>query len=101
MTSGAVWETFKSGRNSWTGTITAIWAPADTTGQGVMLSGASLNGVFYVDGDSTGDTKYTGSYNVEGIGTGVEAAGNRVGGLQAAGAWRPGHHSGLSIAPSS
>lgn len=54
-------ESNVAGRTSWSGSIEVMWDKADTTGQGVMLIGASVALVFYPEGNSSGKQKYTGT----------------------------------------
>ena len=61
-------ETFLIDKSSWTGSIEAHWDETDTTAQGAMTIGASVAIIFYPEGDSASDTKYTGTGLITGVG---------------------------------
>lgn len=50
-----------AGRTSWSGSVECQWDPSDTTGQGAMAIGATVTIIFKPEGDTTGDTIYTGT----------------------------------------
>ena len=50
-----------AGRTSWTGSIEVQWDETDATGQGVMTVGATAVLVFGPEGNTTGDTIFTGT----------------------------------------
>ena len=49
------------------GTIDCMWDETDTTGQGALTAGASVTLNLYPEGDTTGDTYYTGTAIVTSI----------------------------------
>ncbi len=54
-------ESNVAGRTSWSASIEVMWDKADTTGQGVLLVGASVALIFYPEGSAGGSQKYTGT----------------------------------------
>jgi hypothetical protein len=61
---GDDWDTHLAGRNSWSGSITCHWDPADTNGQEALTVGASVSLVLYPSGSGSGDAKLTGTATV-------------------------------------
>ena len=59
--------TVQAGRTSWSGSIECLWDETDTTGQGAMTVGASVTIVFLPEGNTTGDTSYTGTAIITGV----------------------------------
>lgn len=60
-------RTFTSSLKTWSGSVECIWDETDTTGQGALTIGATVTVVFHPEGDTTGDTIYTGSAIVTGV----------------------------------
>ena len=60
--------THQTGIGSWSGSMTCFWDETDTNGQGAMTKGASVTLNLYPEGDTTGDTYYTGTATITGIG---------------------------------
>ena len=60
-------STYVAGKTSWTGSIECQWDETDTTGQGAMTVGASVSVVFLPEGNTTGDTSYTGTALITGV----------------------------------
>lgn len=60
-------ESFVSDKTSWTGSITVHWDDSDTTGQDVLILGASVAVIFLPEGNTTGDISYTGTALVDGV----------------------------------
>jgi hypothetical protein len=58
---------FDPGLVSWTGSAEAFWDETDTNGQLALTIGASVTLNFYPEGDSSGDSFYTGTAIVTGI----------------------------------
>lgn len=54
-------KTFVADKNSWSGSIECHWDETDSTGQGAMTAGASVTLNLYPEGDTSGDTYYTGT----------------------------------------
>ena len=83
LTSGS--KINKAGSKSFTGTAECFWDETDTTGQNVLVNGATVTLKFMFEGDTTGDTYKTGSVIVESLSTSgavdgmVEAAFNFTG----------------------
>lgn len=61
---GDDWDTHLPGRNSWSGSITCHWDPADTNGQEAMTIGTSVSLSLYPSGDGSGDAKLTGTATI-------------------------------------
>jgi hypothetical protein len=87
-------EKNKPGRTNWSATIECMWDKADTTGQGAMTIGASLQIVFKPEGETTGDQIYTGTAVITGRSQAVadEAMVTQSFNLQGDGALVPGSH---------
>lgn len=60
-------RTYLPSLTSWSGSVDVFWDETDTTGQGALTIGAVATVNFYLEGDTTGDTYYTGSAIVTGI----------------------------------
>lgn len=54
-------RTYKPSLTTFTGSIDALWDETDTTGQGALSIGAEVTFAVYPEGDTSGDTYYTGS----------------------------------------
>jgi len=54
-------RTYKPTLTSASGSITCFWDEGDTTGQGAMTAGSEVTLNLYPEGDTSGDTYYTGS----------------------------------------
>ena len=54
-------RTYKPSLTTFTGSIDALWDETDTTGQGALSIGAEVTFAVYPEGDTTGDTYYTGT----------------------------------------
>lgn len=67
-TMGDAAETHQLGLTSWSGQMTCYWDETDTTGQEAMTSGASVSVDLYPEGDSSGDTHYSGTATITQIG---------------------------------
>ena len=71
---GDEWKTFKSGSDvekQWSGSIVCHWDETDTNGQEAMTNAASVTLNLYVEGNSSGDTYYTGTAIINEIGVSV------------------------------
>ena len=55
-----------AGKTSWTATIDCHWDETDTTGQGAMTVGSTVTIEFLPEGNTTGDTKFTGTAIITG-----------------------------------
>lgn len=62
------WVTHLPGKKSWSGQLTAAWDETDTSGQEALAIGASVTLNLYPEGASTGDTYWSGTATVTGIG---------------------------------
>lgn len=60
-------RTFVPTLTSFTGSADVYWDETDTTGQGALTVGSSVTIGFYPEGDTTGDTYYTGTAIVTGV----------------------------------
>lgn len=60
-------RTYLPSLTSWSGSVDVFWDETDTTGQGALTIGAVAVVNFYLEGDTSGDTYYTGSAIVTGI----------------------------------
>ncbi len=60
-------RTYISTLTSFTGSADVFWDETDTSGQGALTVGSSVTINFYPEGDSTGDTYYTGTALVTGV----------------------------------
>ena len=65
-TMGDVARTFKSSLTTYTGTVDVLWDETDTNGQGALTIGAEVTLNLYPEGDTSGDTYYTGTAIVTG-----------------------------------
>lgn len=61
---GTTAETHLFTTSSWEGAISCWWDETDTSGQGALTVGASVTFSVYPEGDSSGDTYYTGTATV-------------------------------------
>src|SRR5210317_1442536 len=60
-------RTYLSSLTTWSGSVDVFWDETDTTGQGALTVGSSITLNVYPEGDTTGDTYYTGSCIVTGV----------------------------------
>jgi hypothetical protein len=60
-------RTYKSSLTTFTGSVDVFWDETDTSGQGALTIGASVTLNVYPEGDTAGDTYYSGSAIVTGI----------------------------------
>lgn len=60
-------RTYLATLTSFTGSADCLWDETDTSGQGALTVGSSVTINFYPEGDSTGDTYYSGSAIVTGV----------------------------------
>lgn len=61
---GATWETHLVTFKRWTASIECLWDDTDSTGQEVLVEGASVVAHFLPEGTDTGDEDYTGTGTV-------------------------------------
>ena len=54
-------RTFKSSLTTFTGSMDVFWDETDTNGQGALTIGAEVTFNVYPEGDTSGDTYYTGT----------------------------------------
>lgn len=66
-TMGDTARTYTSSLTSWSGTVDVYWDETDTTGQGALVNGAEVTLNVYPEGDTLGDTYYSGSAIVTGV----------------------------------
>jgi hypothetical protein len=66
-TMGDTARTYKSSLTTFTGSVDVFWDETDTSGQGALTIGASVTLNVYPEGDTSGDTYYTGSAIVTGV----------------------------------
>ena len=60
-------RTYKSSLTSFSGSLDVFWDETDTTGQGALTIGSEVTLNLYPEGDTTGDTYYTGTAIVTGV----------------------------------
>ena len=60
-------KTYKASLTSFSGSLDVFWDETDSSGQGALSIGAEVTLNFYPEGDSAGDTYYTGSAIVTGV----------------------------------
>lgn len=66
-TMGDTARTYKSSLTTFTGSVDVFWDETDTSGQGALTIGASVTLNVYPEGDTAGDTYYSGAAIVTGI----------------------------------
>lgn len=66
-TMGDAARTYTPSLTSWTASVEVFWDETDTTGQGALTTGAEVTLNVYPEGDTTGDSYYTGSAIVTGV----------------------------------
>lgn len=59
-------RTYKPSLTNYTGSIDVLWDETDSTGQGALTIGAEVELNLYPEGDTSGDTYYTGNAIVTG-----------------------------------
>ena len=59
-------RTYKPSLTTYTGSLEVLWDETDTSGQGALTIGAEVTLNLYPEGDTSGDTYYTGSAIVTG-----------------------------------
>lgn len=65
-TMGDTARTYKPSLTSFSGSVEVFWDETDTAGQGALTVGAEITINFYPEGDTSGDTYYTGAAIVTG-----------------------------------
>lgn len=60
-------RTYKSSLTQFSGSIDVFWDETDTSGQGALDVGSEVTLNFYPEGDTSGDTYYSGSAIVTGV----------------------------------
>ena len=60
-TMGDTARTYVPSLTSWSGSVDVYWDETDATGQGALTVGAEVTLNVYPEGDTSGDTYYTGS----------------------------------------
>ena len=66
-TMGDSYRTFKVGMKTFSGSIVCYWDELDTNGQMAMTAGASVTLNLYPEGNTAGDTYYTGTVLITSI----------------------------------
>lgn len=64
---GTTAETHAITTTNWTASVEAFWDETDATGQGTFTIGASVTLNVYPEGDTSGDTFYTGTALITGL----------------------------------
>jgi predicted secreted protein len=64
-------RTYKPSLTSFSGSIDVFWDETDTSGQGALDIGSEVTLNFYPEGDTAGDTYYSGSAIVTGVSRGA------------------------------
>jgi len=65
-TMGDTARTYSSSLTNFTGSVDVFWDETDTSGQGALTIGAEVTLNLYPEGDTSGDTYYTGTAIVTG-----------------------------------
>lgn len=65
-TMGDIARTYKPSLTAFSGSVDVFWDETDTAGQGALTVGAAITINFYPEGDTSGDTYYTGAAIVTG-----------------------------------
>lgn len=65
-TMGDTARTYKPSLTTYTGSVDVLWDETDSSGQGALTIGAEVTLNLYPEGDTSGDTYYTGSAIVTG-----------------------------------
>ena len=60
-------RTYKASLSNFSGSLDVFWDETDTNGQGALSIGSEVTLNVYPEGDTTGDTYYTGSAIVTGV----------------------------------
>ena len=60
-------RTYKPSLTSFSGSLDVFWDETDTSGQGALSIGSEVTLNFYPEGDTTGDTYYSGTAIVTGV----------------------------------
>jgi predicted secreted protein len=60
-------RTYKSSLTSFSGSLDVFWDETDTNGQGALTIGSEVTLNVYPEGDTAGDTYYTGTAIVTGV----------------------------------
>jgi predicted secreted protein len=60
-------RTYKSSLTSFSGSLDVFWDETDTSGQGALTIGSEVTLNVYPEGDTSGDTYYSGSAIVTGV----------------------------------
>jgi hypothetical protein len=60
-------RTYKSSLTSFSGSLDVFWDETDTSGQGALTIGSEVTLNLYPEGDTAGDTYYTGTAIVTGV----------------------------------
>ena len=60
-------RTYKPSLTSFSGSLDVFWDETDSSGQGALSIGSEVTLNFYPEGDTVGDTYYTGSAIVTGV----------------------------------
>ena len=60
-------RTYKSSLTSFSGSLDVFWDETDTAGQGALSIGSEVTLNLYPEGDTSGDTYYTGTAIVTGV----------------------------------
>ena len=60
-------KTYKASLTSFSGSLDVFWDETDTSGQGALSIGSEVTLNVYPEGDTAGDTYYTGSAIVTGV----------------------------------
>lgn len=68
-TMGDADRTYKTSLKGYTATVDVFWDPSDSAGQGALTQGAEVTFSVYPEGDTSGDTYYTGTALVTGFST--------------------------------
>lgn len=58
---------YRSSLTSWSGSLDIYWDETDTSGQGALTVGSEVTLNVYPEGDTAGDTYYTGTAIVTGV----------------------------------
>lgn len=65
---GDTWMTNKATQKSWTASFNAYWDDSDTNGQGALSEGSEVTLNLYPEGNTSGNTYWTGTVIITSVG---------------------------------
>jgi hypothetical protein len=64
---GDTWQSHKTGTQNWSGSVNCFWDKTDTTAQGAMTIGASVDLHLIPEGSTAGNIDFNGTVTITGI----------------------------------